>query len=82
MYAAELVNDFQHGWSVDGLEKDLRESYPIVSEIEKMAEDRDIPVYETFSGTTIGAFTVLSKRSRGYRITGKQNFGQAVKRLR
>ena len=61
LYARELVNFFHDGrMTADSLERRLREAFPILTEIEQMASERRIPIYEAFQGTRVGLFTILA----------------------
>lgn len=73
LYAAELVNSFKHGWTVDGLRKALREAYPITAEIEDLANEKGIPIKEAFQGAWIGPFLVTSP-SRSFYLSMVPHF--------
>jgi beta-lactamase superfamily II metal-dependent hydrolase len=61
LYASEIIHLFRDDrFTVAGLERRLREDYPILVEIEQIATRRGIPVYEVFQGKQVGSFTVLS----------------------
>ena len=60
LYAAELTDKFKGNWTAAGLEKELRECFPIVAELEEKAIEAGIPIYEAFQGAQIGALTVVS----------------------
>lgn len=65
-YAAELLPRFDRLTSVAGLQKRLKEIYSNLDELEKIAFEKDIPIYEPFQGATIGVFTVLSPSRARY----------------
>jgi ribonuclease BN (tRNA processing enzyme) len=65
-YAAELLPRFERFNTVEGLEARLREIYSNIDELEKIAVDRGIPIYEPFQGAAIGAFTVLTPSRARY----------------
>jgi hypothetical protein len=48
------------------LTKRLRDDFPILAEIEDMAEDRGIEICEAFQGTQVGAFTILAPSRQRY----------------
>lgn len=60
LYADELIDRFATYNSVDALRSRLKKCYPTVFELEKIAEDKGIPIYEAFQGTQIGQFHVMS----------------------
>lgn len=66
LYAAELLDHFAWFTTVSGLEEALREAYPNVAALEKIAQRRRIPIYAPFQGATIGAFTVLAPSKARY----------------
>lgn len=64
-YVDELLPRFARYTNPDNLKKKLREAYPYLVELERIARRREIPVYEPLQGTRIGAFTVMApSRSR------------------
>ena len=61
MYAHLIIDAFKDKRMTEAsLERQLRDEYPILVEIEGMAEDRHIPIYEAFQQATVGAFEVLA----------------------
>jgi beta-lactamase superfamily II metal-dependent hydrolase len=67
LYAAEIVHLFRDSrFTVSGLERRLKEDYPILIEIDQIAAARGIPVYEVFQGAQIGSFSVLSPTRQRY----------------
>jgi beta-lactamase superfamily II metal-dependent hydrolase len=60
LYAGEMLDAFHGNYTVDGLRNSIRDSYPLLAELEGIALEKGIPVYEAFAGTQIGAFTVLA----------------------
>src|SRR5690606_7410615 len=65
-YADELIDSFSRFTSVDNLKKRLKELYPNVAALEKIANDKKIPIYEPFQGASIGKFTVMSPTKEFY----------------
>jgi hypothetical protein len=64
-YVDELIARFDRYTNPDNLKKKLREAYPYLVELEKIAIRKGIPIYEPLQGAQIGAFTVLApSRSR------------------
>ncbi|MCF8241457.1 MAG: MBL fold metallo-hydrolase [Melioribacteraceae bacterium] len=60
-YAEELKDKFKDSrFTTEGLEKKLRESYPLANELESIAIEKEIPIKEPFQGERIGNFLVLS----------------------
>ncbi|MFP4097891.1 MAG: ComEC/Rec2 family competence protein [Alphaproteobacteria bacterium] len=66
LYASELTQSFKGNWSAEGLRKNLRESFPILAEIEDMANDRGIIIEEAFQGKHIGPFIIASPSRQFY----------------
>ncbi|GAO40741.1 hypothetical protein SCH01S_51_00730 [Sphingomonas changbaiensis NBRC 104936] len=66
LYADELVNRFKNYTNVDNLRKKLRECYPNVADLEDIAIDKGIPIYEAFQGANIGHFTVMAPSKGRY----------------
>lgn len=60
LYAASLIDRFSHFTNVANLEKRFREIYPNIYELEKIANERNIPISEAFQGAKIGEFTVMA----------------------
>jgi beta-lactamase superfamily II metal-dependent hydrolase len=65
-YAAELLPHFPRYQSVDALVQRLRDEYPYIYELEKIAVRRKIPMYEPFQNAKIGALTVLAPSPARY----------------
>ena len=67
LYASSIIDDFKDGrMTVASLERHLQEEYPILAEIENIAEERGIPIYDAFQGATVGAFTILAPSRQRY----------------
>ena len=66
LYAREIVDAFHGNYSVEGLQKDIRAAYPLLAELEEIAIQKGIPIYEAFTGVQIGAFTVLAPSRERY----------------
>jgi len=65
-YAQELLPRFARFTTVDGLSKRLKEIYPNLAELEDIANERNIEIYEPFRGNNIGPFKVLSPSKSRY----------------
>jgi beta-lactamase superfamily II metal-dependent hydrolase len=65
-YARELLPHFARYSSVDALEKRLRDDYPYIAELERIAFHKHIPILEPFQGARIGPFVVLAPSPRRY----------------
>jgi len=63
-YVDELIDRFARYTNPDNLKRKLREAYPYLVELEKIANRKGIPIYGPLQGARIGAFTVLSRRRR------------------
>lgn len=66
LYADELLPRFSQFTSADNLRARLKELYPNIAELEKIALARKIPIYEPFQGAVIGAFRVLAPTKTRY----------------
>ncbi len=67
MYAHLVIDAFKDKRMTEAsLERHLREEYPILVEIEEIAQDRRIPMYEAFQRGTPGAFTILAPSRERY----------------
>lgn len=67
LYAADTIHLFRDTrYTLDGLTRRLRSNFPILAEIDQIAAQRGIPIYEVFQGAQIGAFTVLSPTRARY----------------
>lgn len=60
IYAQELLPYFSQFQSAESLAKRLRDDYPYIDTLEKIAIRCRIPIHEPFQGSQIGAFTVLA----------------------
>lgn len=60
LYADELIGRFATYNSKDALIARLKKCYPTVVELEQIANEKEIPIFEAFQGTVIGAFVVMS----------------------
>jgi len=66
LYAEELIDRFSRFKSVDNLRSRLREIYPNINELEKIAQKKGVPIYEPFQGSIIGVFTILAPSKSRY----------------
>ncbi len=60
LYAAELLGAFHGNYTAEGLRQAIRDAYPQLVELEALAIEKGIPIYETFAGSWIGNFLVLA----------------------
>lgn len=60
LYADELIDRFATYNSVDALRSRLRKCYPTINDLETIAEEQGIPIFEAFQGAQIGEFVVMS----------------------
>ncbi len=62
LYIDELKDYYSDGRMTEAsLERELKEKYKNIADIETIAEENDIPIFEAFEGTSVGdIFTVLS----------------------
>lgn len=66
MYAGEIISRFSNISSLENLRRRLKELYPNLTALEKIAEERGIPISEPFQGAVIGAFKVLAPTKSRY----------------
>ena len=67
LYASAIIEDFNDSrMTVASLKRHLQEKYPILAEIEALAEERGIPIHEAFQGDAWGAFTILAPSKERY----------------
>jgi beta-lactamase superfamily II metal-dependent hydrolase len=60
IYVDELLPRFKSYNSAEHLARELKKCYPVVSDLEEIAEERGVAIYETFQGSKIGSFTVMA----------------------
>lgn len=60
IHATELIDSFENYTSVEALIRRLKQVYPYVENLEKIADEKGIPIEEPFQGAKIGAFTVMA----------------------
>ena len=66
-HSYQIIDDIlDNRVTVNSLTKRLQDTLKIAKELEQMAFDREIPVYEPFQGENIGHFHVLSPHSDWY----------------
>lgn len=67
LYAQEILDLFRdRRLTAESLERHLRDSYPILVEIEDIACKRGIAIRQAFQGMTIGEFTILAPSRERY----------------
>ena len=59
-YADVLIDRFKRWKNVPNLVHRLKKNYPNIAELEEIAMEKEIRIYEPFQGARIGAFTVLA----------------------
>lgn len=66
-HAHEIIDDIlDNRVTINSLTNRLQDSLKIAKQLEDMAKERNIPVYEPFQGKSIGHFIVLSPHSDWY----------------
>jgi hypothetical protein len=65
-YAEEIIDRFANLSSVDNLKRRLRDIYPNLAALEKIALENNIPISEPFQGANIGAFRILAPTRTRY----------------
>lgn len=87
LYAEEIVDYFHGNYTVEGLRSRIRDEYPLLVELERIAERRGFKINEVFAGHQIGAFRVLAPLRETYLSlipefdrtpTSKSNVGRSV----
>ena len=69
IYAPEIIHAFHGQWTVAGLTKSIMDAHPYLVELEALAAQKNVPVYDVFQGAQIGQFTVLApSRARYVRL--------------
>jgi len=67
LYADEIIHLFRDTrFTVDGLKRRLKQDYPILAEIEQIAESKGVPIFEAFRGARVGEFRILSPSRQRY----------------
>ena len=67
LYASSIIDAFKdRRMTVTSLERHLRGEYPILAEIESIAENRGIPIHGAFQGEAVGAVTILAPSRERY----------------
>ena len=66
LYTDELIDRFAYNTNQENLASKLKESYSNIAELEEIAEEKDIPIYEPFQGAKVGEFTVLAPTKDRY----------------
>jgi beta-lactamase superfamily II metal-dependent hydrolase len=61
-----LLPLFEYNYTRDGLIQRLKKNYPHAAELEEIANERGIHIYDAFQGDQIGAFTVLAPTQARY----------------
>ncbi len=81
LYVDEIIDRFARFTNKDNLVKALKEAYPNTAALEKIAEEKGIPIHEAFQGAKIGAFTVMAPTRARYlnKIVESEKTGQIAK---
>ena len=83
LYANELIDRFSRFSNVDNLVRRLKDIYPNIAALEKIANAKGIPIYAPFQGTQIGEFTVLAPTKQRYLdlVVASEKTPEATKEL-
>lgn len=83
LYANELIDRFSRFSNVDNLVRRLKDIYPNVAALEKIARAKGIPIYAPFQGAQIGKFTVLAPTKQRYLdlVVASEKTPEATKEL-
>jgi Metallo-beta-lactamase superfamily len=66
IYASKLLSLFHRYESAENLARRLKDDYPYIAELEKIAIKKGIPISEPWQGQNIGAFRVLAPTQARY----------------
>lgn len=66
LYVDDLIDRFAHYTKPENLADKLKESYSNIAELEEIAEEKGISIYEPFQGEKIGDFFVLAPTKDRY----------------
>jgi len=66
LYADELIDRFSRFTSVSNLIERLKELYPNLLALEKLASENNVTIYEPFQGAAIGDFSVMAPTKSRY----------------
>jgi beta-lactamase superfamily II metal-dependent hydrolase len=68
-YAVQTIGHFHQGYTLDGLERKMREMHPYLVDLEREAIRQGTQIHDVFQGVQIGKFTVLApSRDRYIRL--------------
>lgn len=81
LYVYELIHRFSRFSNVDNLVRRLKDIYPNIAALEKIAIAKSIPIYTPFQGAQIGEFTVLAPTKQRYLdlVVASEKTPEAVK---
>lgn len=66
LYAEQVIHHFHGNWTVPGLVSHLRDEFDKLVELESIALQKGIPIYEPFQGAVVGQFVVLAPSKERY----------------
>jgi beta-lactamase superfamily II metal-dependent hydrolase len=66
LYAAQTIQHFHQGYTVEGLVKKMREMHPYLVDLENEAAKQGTKIHDVFQGDKIGSFTVLAPSRERY----------------
>jgi beta-lactamase superfamily II metal-dependent hydrolase len=66
LYAAEIIHRHHANWTVAGLTAQMKEAFPTLVELENLANEKGIPIFDPLQGANIGIFTVLAPSRERY----------------
>jgi hypothetical protein len=66
LYAVEALPNFHGNFTLEGLIGKMRDSHPHLVELERVAVERRVPIFEAFQGSMIGPFRVLAPSKSRY----------------
>ena len=66
LYVDELIDRFAYYTKPENLADKLKEIYSNIADLEEIAEEKEIPIYEPFQGEKIGDFFVLAPTKDRY----------------
>jgi beta-lactamase superfamily II metal-dependent hydrolase len=62
----ELIPLFEYKYTETGLTQRLKKDFPHTSDLEKIAQDKDLEIKDAFQGEQVGEFTILAPSKQRY----------------
>ncbi|MBP1312805.1 hypothetical protein [Herbaspirillum sp. 1130] len=81
LYAEQILPHFHGNYTLQGLIDTIKKEHPYLVELERLANQKGIPIHEVFQGAKIGEFTVLAPDKNRY-IDSIPDFSKTPDRYR